>query len=89
MPAHILRLTILFGLTAQCFLHAVPGAYSADPLLIDVVGIFGVLLVAFCVGIFEGLAVKLQWRKNADFIAYSLTMSLLACFVAVGRGIVK
>ena len=87
--AHVLRMTILFGLTFQCFLHAVPWAYTAGPLLIGVIGIIGVLLVAFGVGIFEGLAVKLQWRKNPDFIAYSLTMSLLACFIAVGGGIVK
>lgn len=91
--AHALRMVILFGLACQCFLHAIPGIYGTQALSTEITiaaaGVIGILGLAIAVGIFEGLAVKLQWRKTPDFIAYSLTMSLLACLIAVGGGIVK
>lgn len=87
--AHALRMTVLFGLTAQCYLHAIPAAWTATALGQGVADVLLILLLAAFVGLFEGLSVKLRWRKVPEFIAYSLTMSLLACLVTVAQGIIQ
>ena len=46
--------------------------------------ILGLALMAVIVGIFESLAVKLNWRKAPEFIAYALTLSFMASLIAVG-----
>lgn len=86
---HALRMSVLFGLTAQCYFHAVPFAYRLDEVGLGVLSVFGIFLIALLVALYEGLAVKLRWRKAPEFIAYSLTMSLLACFIAVGGGVLR
>ena len=42
-----------------------------------------VLLCCALTAIIESTVVKLAWRKNPDFIAYALTMSLLASLAAI------
>lgn len=86
--AHALRMTILFGIVTQCFMHIFPGAASLSQTVLALISLSGILVFSFSLGAFEVLAVKLRWRKNPDFIAYSLTMSLLACFIALGKGII-
>jgi formate hydrogenlyase subunit 4 len=87
--AHALRMTILFGLSAQCFMRAIPQIWNAEPAVQALVNLIGILLIAAAVGVFESLSVKLHWRKVPEFIAYSLTMSLLATLIAVGGGLIK
>ncbi len=86
---HALHMTILFGLSAQCYLRAFPSIWTAGPIVQAVSGFAGIFLVAIAVGIFESIAVKLQWRKVPEFIAYSTTMSLLASFLAIAGGMLK
>jgi formate hydrogenlyase subunit 4 len=86
--AHSLRMTILFGLVVQCLMHAIPKIYSLSAAARSFISVLGILVAAVLLGVFEILSVKLRWRKNPDFIAYALTMSLLACFIALGRGLV-
>lgn len=84
---HALRMTILFGLSAQCFIRAIPPLWTAGTTIQAISSFAGIFLIAFFVGVFESLSVKLQWRKVPEFIAYSLTMSLLAALMAIGGGI--
>ncbi|PZM84145.1 MAG: formate hydrogenlyase [Candidatus Melainabacteria bacterium] len=87
--AHALRMSIFFGLSAQCFVHALASVCRINTLtqgILSVVGIFG---IAIFVGVLESLAVKLQWRKVPEFVAYVVSMSLLAAFVAAGNGGIK
>ncbi len=86
---HALRMSILFGLAAQCYMRALPGVWDMSPLAQAALNIAGVLLIAGGVGVFESVAVKLQWRKVPEFIAYCMTMSLLAGMLAIGGGIIK
>jgi formate hydrogenlyase subunit 4 len=87
--AHFLRMSVLFGLASQCFLRAIPQFWQASSLVQGVASVAGVLLCAVGVGVFESVAVKLQWKKVPEFIAYSLTMALLASLIAVGGGLVQ
>lgn len=87
--AHSLRMSILFGLASQCFLRAVPQYWSAPPVVQGVLSIAGIIACATAVGGFESASVKLQWKKVPEFIAYSLTMALLAVLIAVGGGLLK
>jgi len=84
---YAVRLTVLFGLSAQCFLHAVVMAWPMAGAWRAVWSIGGILILALTTAVIEGTAVKLAWRKVPEFIAYGLTMSLLAAMVAVARGL--
>lgn len=85
--AHALKMTMIFGLVGQCILHAIPVVHTLSEPVKGVLSVASVFLIAILLGTAEVLVVKLRWRRNPDFIAYSLTMSLLSCFIAIGRGI--
>lgn len=87
--AHALKMSIFFGLTSQCFLHALSTVWKMDAVTRGVMNVGGICCIAIAVGVFEGLSVKLQWRKVPEFVAYVVSMSLLAAFVAAGIGAVK
>lgn len=84
---YALRMTILFGLVGQCYMHAFPYIWQTTDTVRLGVSLASVLLIAAFVGILESVLVKLQWVKIPNFIAYSLTMSLLAGCIAVGGGL--
>lgn len=80
----VLKMTLFWGLSAQCFLHAIPAYARCNLLEKELLSIAGIFLLAFLVGLLEGLIVKLQWRKIPEFVAYIMTVSLIAVFVAIG-----
>jgi formate hydrogenlyase subunit 4 len=81
-----LRLAILFGLAGQCFLHGLLLMVKLPFISVCLLSVLLILAVALLTAVIESFAVKLAWRKNPDFIAYSLTMSLLACLAAIMKG---
>jgi formate hydrogenlyase subunit 4 len=85
---HALRMSVLFGLSVQCFMRAAPAVWKLPEIIQAMITIIGLLTIAMAVGVFESLAVKLQWRRIPEFIAYAITMSLLAALIAVAGGIV-
>lgn len=87
--AHGVRMAVLFGLASQCYLRAVPAFWSATPVVQGLASVGGILACAVAVGVFESIAVKLRWTKVPEFIAYSLTMALLAALIAAGGGLVQ
>lgn len=87
--AHALKMSIFFGLTAQCFLRAVPQFSTLSCSVQAFLNIGGLFSVAIFVGLLESLIVKLQWRKVPEFIAYILSWSLMASFIAVGVRAIK
>lgn len=81
-----LKMTILFGLSTQCYLRTWETFWHL-PIMVQVwLSICGILAIALFVGVFESVSVKLQWRKVPEFISYCMTISLLAAMVAVARG---
>ncbi len=87
--SQVMRMAILFGLSAQCFLHSIPGAWQMAAVFQGISQLVLMFVIACCVAMFESVAVKLQWRKVPEFIAYCLTMSLIASLIAVGGSLVK
>jgi formate hydrogenlyase subunit 4 len=79
-----IKLSIMLGLSCQCFLHAFPRIQN--PILAGVVSLAALALLAVALGIFESLSVKLHWRKTPEFIAYALTLAFAASFAALGVG---
>ncbi|MBX9668150.1 MAG: NADH-quinone oxidoreductase subunit H [Candidatus Obscuribacterales bacterium] len=87
--SQLLRMAILFGLSAQCFLHSIPCVWTMTIVSQGIIHVILMFVIASCVATFESVAVKLQWRKVPEFIAYCLTMSLIAGLIAVGGSLVK
>lgn len=82
-----IKLLILYGLSAQCFIHALlPPHLVGRPVVAGIVSLVLLFTLAGLTAVTETLAVKLQWRKNPEFIAYSLTMALLASLAALVDG---
>ncbi len=86
--ANSIKLCILLGLCAQCFLHAVPNTSSLSPPTLLAAGIVALVFMTVIVGVFESLAVKLNWRKAPEFIAYALTLSFMASIIALGADLI-
>jgi formate hydrogenlyase subunit 4 len=80
--ANTLKLAVLFGLSAQCYLHAIPVALT--PLSQAMASAGALFLVCLGVGVFESLSVKLNWRKAPEFIAYGITLAVVGSIMAVG-----
>lgn len=85
--ATALKLCILLGLSAQCYLHAFPNIHLLNTPALAGVSLAALTLLALIVGVFESIAVKLNWRKAPEFIAYALTLSFVASMIAVGANL--
>jgi formate hydrogenlyase subunit 4 len=83
---HYLKLCVMFGISAQCFLHAIPFFWTAGPEIQAVGSLVALLLAILTVAFIESTNVKLRWTKLPEFISYSVVMSLLCVFIAIIRG---
>jgi formate hydrogenlyase subunit 4 len=81
---HLLKMTVLFGLTGQCFLHGIDSFCHFNRISLAVLSIASLVFLAFAVGFIESASVKLRWNKVPEFVAYSVLMSLLCIFIAIG-----
>lgn len=81
--AYGFRIVVLFGLVAQCLIHAITSMVLLEQWAVTL--LFPVFVLTFCVltAVIESFWIKLDWRKNPHFIAYSLTFSMLAFFGAL------
>ncbi len=80
---HFLKMAVMFGVSGQCFLHAIP-FFGETTALVRAIGSLAAVLVAILtVAFVEGTSVKLRWTKLPEFIAYSVVMSLLCLFIAI------
>lgn len=82
-----LKLSLLFGLSAQCYLRAIPNIEKLSHFQLGIASLAALSVVAISVGVFESTAVKLNWRKAPEFIAYALTLALFASIIAVGTNL--
>jgi formate hydrogenlyase subunit 4 len=80
---HYLKMAIIWGLSGQCFLHAIPYFANADQFVQAIASFLVLLLVVLSVVLIECTAVKLQWKKIPEFIAFAIAMSLLCVFVVI------
>lgn len=87
--AQSLKMSIFFGLATQCFLRALPEFSLIGTYFQAALNIGGIFILAIFVGLLESLTVKLQWRKVPEFVAYILSMSLMAALIAVGSRVIK
>lgn len=82
---HFLKISVLLGISAQCFLHCLPFIWQA-PLLIQALLSYGsILILCLTIAVIESIAVKLRWTKIPEFIAYSVAMSIFCVLIALSR----
>ncbi len=82
---HYLKMSLLWGICVQCFLHAIPYFWTTSDIMRGIASILGIMIVAKFVAIIEGTSVKLRWTKLPEFIAFAVAMSLFCVFIAVMR----
>lgn len=82
--AYALKLTLFFGLSVQCGLHAMGNWLPSNEWLMLLLSILGLFFLAIILALLETVLIKLKWTKCPDFIAYALTMAMFACIVALG-----
>lgn len=80
--ANTLKLGLLFGLSGQCFLQALP--LNVGTAMTAAISVIALLTISVLVGAFESVSVKLNWRKAPEFIAYGITLAAVGAIVAVG-----
>jgi ABC-type xylose transport system permease subunit len=105
----LLKMVVLYGLAAQCLLHAATYLGTLHQTLkhhsvlqtishliqvilssqinLGILSVLGILLMAACTAMIEAVAVKLQWRRTPEFIAFALTISLFATVGALVGGL--
>ena len=81
---HLLKSAVLYGLSGQCFLHGLDSFCHFNSLTLAVLSLVVLVFLASFVGAIESCTVKLRWTKVPEFIAYSVLMSLLCIFIAIG-----
>lgn len=81
-----LRTCLFLGLATQALLRAWPGyaALAAGPRY--ALGLAALIAAGAALAIAEGVLVKLYWRRVPNFLAFGLTLSLLAALIAAAHG---
>lgn len=82
---HYLKMAVMWGLSAQCFLHSISYLWSVSPLDRAIASLGALLLIVLAVVLIEGSAVKLNWKKVPEFIAFAIAMGLLCVFVVIAK----
>jgi len=82
---HYLKMAVMWGLSAQCFLHALCYFVTINEFGRSLASLIMLLVVLIIVALIEGTAVKLQWKKVPEFIAFAIAMSLLCVFVVIAK----
>lgn len=78
----MLRSAVFFGLGAKMMLGAALATFDFgmwQPAIIA----GAIVLFGFLLGVLEGVAVKLNWRRVPSFVAFSLALAVMSAFVAV------
>ncbi len=81
---HVLKMAVLLGLTGQCFLHGFYALVKFDHWMVALFSLLSLGILSILIGVIESATVKLRWTKIPEFIAYSVAMSLLCVFIAIG-----
>jgi formate hydrogenlyase subunit 4 len=81
---HVLKMAVLLGLTGQCFLHGFYALVKFDHWMVALFSLLSLVILSILIGVIESATVKLRWTKIPEFIAYSVAMSLLCVFIAIG-----
>lgn len=81
-----LRLVVLYGLSAQCFLHAAGCVFPLGDVARGLLSVGAILLLGVATAVVETVSVKLKWTRVPEFVAYGVAMSLLALLVALVTG---
>src|SRR5262249_18302021 len=83
---YALRLSIFYGLTVQCFLHALTALSAMSMPDLAALSVGGIFVLVGVTAVLETVMVKLKWTKCPEFIAYALTMGLFASMAAILSG---
>ncbi|HEY9731790.1 MAG TPA: NADH-quinone oxidoreductase subunit H [Drouetiella sp.] len=81
--SQMLKMSLFWGLSVQCIMHAIPACARFSLVESVTSSVIGIFFLASLVGLLESLIVKLQWRKIPEFVAYVVTISLIAVVVAI------
>ncbi len=83
---HYLKMCILWGIAAQCFLRSISYFWTVGPLIQGALSLGALFCMGVIVAIIEGTLVKLRWTKLPQFIAFAVAMGLFCVLIAVMRG---
>jgi len=62
-------MVVLYGLSAQCLLHAATFFGPLSQVNLGILSVVGILVMATTTAMIEAVASKLQWRRTPEFIA--------------------
>lgn len=82
--ATALKMLVLMGISAQCFIHAIKPIWSLSLEIQALSGLVALLLLVLAISLIEATAVKLRWTKLPEFIAYAVTFGFLCSACAIG-----
>lgn len=82
--ATAIKLSVLFGLSGQCFLHAFSCMWDFPPVVQVMAGIVAVAAPVVLISVIETTAVRLRWTKLPEFIGYSVGFGLLCLLQSIG-----
>ena len=83
--AYGIKLTVLYGLCGQCFLHALFCFVPMDKSVLAVSSMVIILFLALVTAVLESSLVKLKWTRVPELIAYAVTLSLLSAMGVLMR----
>jgi len=79
-----LRTALFFGIGVRLLLAGFAPGLSAG-LASVAITLVGILLLGVLLGVFEGIAVKLNWRRVPSLMAFATALAVMAAFVATVR----
>lgn len=79
-----LRTALFFGIGVRLLLAGLTPGLSSG-LASVTISLFGILLLGVLLGVFEGMAVKLNWRRVPSLMAFATALAVMSAFVAAVR----
>lgn len=80
-----IKMLILLGMSAQCFLHAIPSAWLWSEPIRAVGDLSIIVLLALMIALSESTTVKLKWTKLPEHVAYAVVLGMFGVFLATWR----
>lgn len=79
-----LRTALFFGIGVRLLLAGLAPGLSAGPAS-AAISSAGILLLGVLLGVLEGIAVKLNWRRVPSMVAFATALAVMSAFVAAVR----
>ncbi|MCA9802074.1 MAG: NADH-quinone oxidoreductase subunit H [Cyanobacteria bacterium HKST-UBA02] len=81
--SYSVRLVVMFGLAGQCFIHALACVIHPQASTLAVLSLLVIFSMLLITALVETVVVKLRWTRVPEYVAYAITMALLAAGGAI------